>query len=78
MLLVPARRGFIGVDAFSPLFIGARNVTDQFITLVEYSDFFQSPFHRGKECYPEVFGAINYALKTFSPLFIGARNVTTR
>ena len=40
------------LTTFSPLFIGARNVThhDHEINLMAGIDF-QSPFHRGKECY---------------------------
>ena len=37
--------------SFSPLFIGARNVTRIFNELRDLLPHFQSPFHRGKECY---------------------------
>ena len=38
--------------------------------------YFQSPFHRGKECYRGVSLSLMNNEWPFSPLFIGARNVT--
>ena len=61
--------------AFSPLFIGARNVTSiENIVRMDLANF-QSPFHRGKECYLNEAADVPIDT-TFSPLFIGARNVT--
>ena len=39
------------VATFSPLFIGARNVTKFGYIKIYWNLNFQSPFHRGKECY---------------------------
>ena len=62
---------------FSPLFIGARIVTDQTESNgIERNDF-QSPFHRGKDCNKCRARKSLLSLCTFSPLFIGARIVTS-
>ena len=62
--------------AFSPLFIGARNVTVDKSKTSKEIQAFQSPFHRGKECYNGTIVGDLIGVDTFSPLFIGARNVT--
>ena len=65
---------------FSPLFIGARNVTPSiWMAGIQVLKPFQSPFHRGKECnsyVTEWYSESRRHNTSFSPLFIGARNVT--
>ena len=50
LLLLQAALRF-HLSTFSPLFIGARNVTYLKLKSEEDRIVFQSPFHRGKECY---------------------------